>query len=417
MMSTVVACIDGGVVSVIAAKAYSASDLVVTLLASATALAHITSFLWAKWLHGHDRVKATVALQIGTIACVALAALSPFSTAGQWMLVALTLLARALIAGIITARGDLWRANYPRRDRGRITGKLSIIAAIILALAPIIIAGAMDAPWGGRDAFRPIFIAACLVALVGAWSFSKIRWRGRAAHLADERRHRAEDPETRERRSMLDVLRTDVNYRRYMIAMFALGLPNIAALPLFVIALEDVFPGLNYTMSITLTQVLPIIVPVLVIPLWAKLLDRMHIVRFRVFHAWFFVVANALMAFGLLFASLPMLFVARTVLGVAFGGGMLAWNLGHNDFAKRDLATIYMGIHVTLTGVRGLVGPFLGLILYTGFALPESTGVVVPGMGAWTFVLLASSNVVGALLFLRMHLLMRASGTIGAHDG
>lgn len=415
-MSNVVACIDGGVVSVIASKAYQAGDIVVTLLASATALANITSFFWARVLHGHDRVRATVAMQLGTILCVLLAALSPFTLVGEWMLVGLTLGARVLIAGIITARADLWRANYPRRDRGRITGKLSIIAALILGTAPILIAGAMDAPWGGQHAFRALYVLAALAALAGVWSFSRVRWRGRAAHLASERRDRLVDESQRARMTMLQVLRTDRNYRRYMVAMFALGLPNIAALPLFVIALDDSF-DLAYTPSIILTHVLPILVPVVVIPFWATLIDRMHIVRFRAYHAWFFVAANLLMAIGFLLPSLAVLFVARVVLGIAFGGGMLAWNLGHNDFARRELATIYMSIHVTLTGVRGLIGPFVGLILYQGIVLPESVGTGLPGLGPWTFGVLAMSNCVGALLFLRMHILMRTARLAAALDG
>jgi hypothetical protein len=45
----------------------------------------------------------------------------------------------------------------------------------------------------------------------------------------------------------------------------------------------------------------------------------------------------------------------------AFAGGKLGWNLGHNDFASDDQSTLYMGIHVTLTGVRGLIAPLAGV--------------------------------------------------------
>jgi len=47
-----------------------------------------------------------------------------------------------------------------------------------------------------------------------------------------------------------------------------------------------------------------------------------------------------------------------------------------------------MGIHVTLTGVRGAFAPFLGMALYLGWDaqgyVPGSTG-----MGAWLFMLAA----------------------------
>jgi hypothetical protein len=81
------------------------------------------------------------------------------------------------------------------------------------------------------------------------------------------------------------------------------------------------------------------------------------------------------------------------VCGITNGGGSLAWQLGHNDFAPRDQLSAYMGIHVTLTGVRGAFAPFLGMALYLGWDakghVPGSTG-----MGAWLFLLAAVMAVV-----------------------
>ena len=45
----------------------------------------------------------------------------------------------------------------------------------------------------------------------------------------------------------------------------------------------------------------------------------------------------------------------------------MAWQLGHNDFARQDQLAAYMGLHVTLTGLRGSIAPFLGIILYAGW--------------------------------------------------
>ena len=51
--------------------------------------------------------------------------------------------------------------------------------------------------------------------------------------------------------------------------------------------------------------------------------------------------------------------------GLGLGGGALAWNLGHLHFAHPQEAEVYMGVHVTLTGVRGLIMPFVGIWLWT----------------------------------------------------
>ena len=75
---------------------------------------------------------------------------------------------------------------------------------------------------------------------------------------------------------------------------------------------------------------------------------------------------------------------------------MLGWNLGHHDFAPLERASDYMGIHVTLTGVRGLIGPLAAVGLYAGL---ESWSA---GAGAWVFGVCLVISVVGALGFVAM---------------
>ena len=62
----------------------------------------------------------------------------------------------------------------------------------------------------------------------------------------------------------------------------------------------------------------------------------------------------------------PLLWAGSVLLGVAYAGSNLGWNLGHNDFASVGRAQHYMGVHVTLTGVRGAIGPPVGILIYNG---------------------------------------------------
>jgi len=55
---------------------------------------------------------------------------------------------------------------------------------------------------------------------------------------------------------------------------------------------------------------------------------------------------------------------------LAQAGGKLAWNLGHLHFAQADQAEIYMGIHVFLTGVRGVIAPLAGMLLWRTIGWP-----------------------------------------------
>lgn len=412
LMAAGLACIDVNVLGVLADKAFHAGPWVITIIAASDSVAHITSFLWARWLHGTDRVRSANALQFCVIACVLAVAAAPFSSVGVVMLVGLTILGRIFITGIINARTDIWRANYPRDARGRATGRLTVAATFVIALTGLCVALSMDIKpetlralgleWLQGHGFRVIYLAAALVALMGARTFARVRWRGRAAQLKAERTH-TDQTHGASPRAMWNILKRDREYRKFMAAQFMLGWPNLAATPIFILALKDHFT-LQWTQSMLLTRVIPILVPVLVVPMWGRLLDRMHIVRFRSYHSWIFVIANILMATAFVTGSLPLLYTARVVLGVAFGGGLLAWELGHHDFARREEAASYMAIHVTLTGVRGLFAPFIGTMLYASFD-PRWLGLsgADTGLGGWTFFVLAAFSVWGAWMFVSLY--------------
>jgi hypothetical protein len=55
--------------------------------------------------------------------------------------------------------------------------------------------------------------------------------------------------------------------------------------------------------------------------------------------------------------------MGRLVVAFVQGGSALIWILGINYFAPRDEVPVYMGLHQSLTGYRGLIAPFVGILL------------------------------------------------------
>jgi MFS family permease len=408
------ACVDGNMVGVIAEKAFAAPAVVIATLGAATPLANITSALWTKALHGTHRVHAIMVIQAALLACVALIMCSPVSDLGLVTLVAGVFLGRVCMTGIMNARSDVWRANYPRTDRARITGKLAAANALIIGASSLTVGLLMDRENASPTDYRIFYAIAIAAGLVGIWCFAHIRWRGGPQHRRIEREKKANSGTGVSTKDMIAVLKRDRLYRRYMVAQFILGMSNLAAMPLFIVALGEFFT-LPYTPSLLLTHIIPITMPILSIPVWAKLLDRTHIIRFRVVHSWFFVAANLLLAVGFLTNTIAVIAAARVILGIAFGGGMLAWTLGHHDFASREMASIYMGIHATLTGVRGAIAPYLGTVVYAPFAVSiGGASIEWQGLGAWTFLVLAGVGTVGAALFVRLFFIQRAQNRTDA---
>ena len=93
--------------------------------------------------------------------------------------------------------------------------------------------------------------------------------------------------------------------------------------------------------------------------------------------------------------TLWLLFLAISIRALAMAGGSIGWTLGHLDYAPPGQAGRYMGVHVTLTGLRGLVAPGIGALAY------RTMEVAQPGQGGVAFILCVVLSVVGMLMFRR----------------
>ncbi len=197
-------------------------------------------------------------------------------------------------------------------------------------------------------------------------------------------------------RAAWQILREDRWYRRYMLTMFAFGSGNLMVIALLVVLLNEQF-GFARFEQVLITTALPLVTLAIFTPIWARRLDAVHILDYRARQAWMFVITMLLFTLASI-TGIELLFWAGALsMGVSFAGGKLGWNLGHNDFASDDKSTLYMGIHVTLTGIRGLLAPLLGVGVYQFLeASGEGWGRFVLAFpftltlgGAITFVLLA----------------------------
>jgi hypothetical protein len=150
-------------------------------------------------------------------------------------------------------------------------------------------------------------------------------------------------------------------------------------------------------------------VPILVIPLairpWARYLDRHHVVEFRSVHSKVGVVGSMLLVLAVLLHVPLLLWPGAALLGVSLAAGSLGWTLGHNDFAPRGEETRYMALHVTLTGVRGLLAPPIGIAAYHLLELWRG------GAGAWALLLPLALVFAGAREFAAMRQLRESRST------
>jgi MFS family permease len=384
------ALMEGGFVGVIADKVYHVPPWVLALITAAPMFGNLSSTLWGRLANARMKVPVIVALQIATVACLLAVSLSPGGSGGAWVLVTSLILSRVLLAGIVTVRSVVWSLNYDRAVRARITGRLQIIASLVTVAVSSGGAVLLDA---APENFRWLYLGAALLGCLGALAFSRVWVLGEKRQLVLERRG-SHDTETNPI-GFFAILREDVGYARYQLYQFTAGTANmLIEAPLIYLVSREL--GASYTASIGISMVIPFAVSVLTLPVWAGHLDKVHVTEFRARQSVFWVVAQLVMWIGAMLSSLIGLALGRMVLGIARGGGSLAWQLGHNDFANRNQLAAYMGVHVTLTGLRGAFAPFVGIWLYLGWG-------PVPALGAHLFLLSAALSLVAGLGFRALH--------------
>jgi MFS family permease len=397
------AAVEGAVIGVVVKNAYAGQvsavllAFVVGFLAAAPELANVASFVWAALSHGRNKIRFLVWLQAVVVLMVAVVGLAPRTAGGLVLLAVAVVVARVCMAGVFMLRATLWGQNYARRDRARITGKFSTIQVTVIAGVALLLGLTQDM---GAEYFRVILLAASALGAVGVVCYARVRVRGHGKLLRRERGGEKGERPTLHPMSPLRVLKQDAAYRRFMTAMFLLGAGNLMLIAPLTLTLADDF-GMGALQSMIIVSSLPYLVIPFAIPFWSRLMSTRHVVGFRAVHSWTFVVSQTIVLIAAVTRTVELMYVGAVVQGIGFAGGSLAWNLGHLDFAPPHRAAEYMGVHVTLTGIRGLIAPVLAVSIYEGLRHTW------PGAEHGVFGLSVVLCVLGALSFMRLHRGMR----------
>ena len=401
-MAVAMGALEGGLVGVIVKTQFDGVadpvwvNLAVALVAGAPAAANMAS-LWISGLaEGRNRTAWVAACKALTGVFLVVMALAPVNLFGLVLITVAMIASRLSWAGVITLRAAIWRANFPRHVRGQITGRITVIYSVIIAVTAALI-GLLISIW--EDSWRVLFPLAGVLGLVAAQGYRRVRIR-RGRRLQREELAQRERRPGGQLRAALTILKTDRWYRRYMLTMFAFGSGNLMVVALLVILLTEQF-GFGRFSQVMITTTLPLLTLAIFTPIWARRIDSVHILDYRARQAWAFVLSLALFMTAAISGQNWLFWVGSLALGAAFAGGKLGWNLGHNDFASDDQSTLYMGIHVTLTGIRGLLAPLAGVLVYQALEAHQ------PGLGRWVLLFPFTLTLGGAITFVVLAALRR----------
>lgn len=401
LIAFAMAAFEGGVAGVLVNHLYRGLvdefwlNQAIAVVSGAPAIANLASPFWARMEQGKDKVKLVAILSSLCSLSLMFYILAPVNSAGVLFAVIGSLFSRICWSGILTVRSAVWRANYPRYIRAKITAAFSLPMAIILSFTGILIG--MISEYSETD-FRWLYVILLLMGMVGANLYRNLEIKN-AESMVKKEMHLRQKEGKFTLKTLLKILHINKPFRHYMGAMFIFGSGNLMFMAPLILILNDQF-SISQWQQILITSSLPLAALPITIRLWAKLLNRMHIIQYRAIHSWSFVVALGLFALSSVLNQPWMLWLASMAFGTAVSGAILGWNLGHHDFTTPERASQYMAVHVTLTGVRGLIMPVIGVNVYEWFlSMDVSYGkymLILPFIlsfsGAISFVYLSHKN-------------------------
>lgn len=362
---------------VILAKALDAPGWQITLLATLSPAANISSLYFAGQVTG--RPKAGPFLLAAVFGRLTMSLLLVWQTSLAMIL--LTFIYNIAGALLITALNSVLQSRYPESVRP----VRFAVATSVSALCTIIAAAAAGRLLELREGVFPWLFLACGVSgFLSAFHLYRMeclpgsgcglrKWftlgvdglRSRIVPGAEDAQRHSIGTSLRMAMKIFKENPDFVRFERdYMIYGFAfMGL--LPVLPIYIVRELN----MNYAQLSASKGVWSQIGAVILSPILGMMLSRLRPLRFtgRIF------VILALYPLLLLLSSwrgfdsqtrILWVYAAFLAYSVAMAGVNLSWTLGSMHFARGRDASAFQGMHVAMTGVRGLLAPSLGYAIY-----------------------------------------------------
>lgn len=342
---------SASVAGVIVKKTFGAADYEVALLHSSVSLGLLFSIFFAA--HSEKPNKMNYVFYPDMLArgfFILTAAVSwiwPQSLPFTLMLCAAYAL-NSVNTPVITS---IYRTHYPDEARGKIMGTVRTVFNLAFVAASYVFGLMLE--WDGRNY---IFVYP-IIGLVGIWGclqFRKIPMLPLSANGMATPKHPLVEA--------VRVLRTDRPFAYFMLYWAIFGFAALMIDPVKTIFVTDPAHGIDagYEEAVLAVTVIPQAVMLLTFAFWGRQIDRYGVIRIR-------FLLNILPTINLLifyFAdNLTMIYIASVLQGLSMSGAQLSWQLCVMEFAPKHEVGLYMGVHTMLTGLRGIVAPFVGAYL------------------------------------------------------
>jgi MFS family permease len=270
---------------------------------------------------------------------------------------------------LIPAQNTIYQKNIDASRRGKVYG-YTMSVGMLMAVGFTLFAGRiLDI---NEEYFRLILVVTAVGGFISAMLLSLIKIQDSPA---------ATDCQPMNwKQTMLDPLKRSVTLLKVN-KPFALFERDFSIYGMGFIMVQPVLPfflvdtlKLSYTGNFLAKGIISQIPMLLLSPYLGKWHDKLHPFRFiSIFFGLLALFPAMLLLSSLVLPyhtlAVALVYLGFFIFGIAMTGVNIAWNMSSIYFAGKDDASMYQSVHVTMTGIRGILAPLLGLFLMKTFGI------------------------------------------------
>lgn len=291
------------------------------------------------------------------------------------------------------AEMNMFRVLYPATHRGTAVGWVKAVAAV--SGLGVTVAATLWVMWRPGLYYVPYWGVGIALAC-SAFVYARIPVRRRAVFLSQEI-----TPPHRALWSGARVFFADRRFVLYQVGFWFAGFANHMA-HAFVAESLKVNALASDRAVFWIVAVIPALCMAGSAPLWGRLLDQMNPMSGRALFNAIQCVAYGFHCLGGVTQQAWPFVVGSVLHAIGMGGSTINWLTGSLYFATRERVALYNSIHVALTGLRGLLAPLVGVLIYGGTVMLGPWTVPGLGLGPWLFGLSAALSLCGAVYMVWM---------------
>lgn len=339
----------------VAVRVFEASKLAKSTFLSATSGGLIASLFIVPLLLRSRSTVTKIAARVQFIAAgfLVISALAPKSEVTFILGSSLGLFFFALQVPLQT---QIYRLNYPEETRGKLFALTATTRSLAAAVFGFV--GGWLLGWRLESYAWLLWAFAIASTVSGYWTYGlpAMPW---------------QMPEGSQS-SLLSSWRwvgLDRDFRTLLISWMIMGVGNLIAWSLFVEFLANPKHGHSLPTETVawITGVVPVVFRVIFTYPWGLLFDRMNFFFVRASLNVMFALASLCYFCG---GSLAWWVTGMALFGIGNAGGNVTWSLWVTKLAPKHAVAEYMSVHSFLTGVRGIIAPYVAFTMIDYMSFP-----------------------------------------------